>query len=59
MVGSYFVGMTRVLWAASAAFQKSAGLPRTTPGTHSPAPRSSTHRPQLIQVSFAPLSLAR
>src|SRR5438552_13066944 len=49
------VGITSVLSAASAIFQKSTGLPRPTPATASPTPRSSTQRPQLVQVSLPPL----
>src|SRR5205085_12461300 len=47
----YFVGMTSVLVDASAIFRKSAGPPRLTPSIEFAAPRSSTHSPQLTQVS--------
>jgi hypothetical protein len=48
---THFVGMTRVLVDSWATFKKSAGLPRFTPSTTLPAPRSSTQSPQLTQVS--------
>src|SRR5581483_7796320 len=47
----YLVGMTRVLVDASAIFRKSPGPPRLTPSIQLPAPRSSTHRPQLTHAS--------
>ena len=47
--------MTSTLSEPPAIFQKSAGEPRLTPAIASPAPRSSTHRPQLIYSSLPPL----
>src|SRR5688500_16173093 len=49
----YLVGMTSVLIDCRAMRRKSAGPPRFTPSTAFAAPRSSTHNPQLIQVSCA------
>ena len=50
--------MTRVLSDVSAIFQKSAGEPRRTPPIASPAPRSSTQRPQLTQSILPPFFFA-
>ena len=51
--------MTRVLSDASTNLEKSAGLPRRGPSIHSPAPRSSTHRPHCTQSSLPPLGLGQ
>src|SRR5512140_2388820 len=45
----HFAGMTKVLVDSFAIFKKSAGLPRFTPSIALPAPRSSTHSPQLTR----------
>src|SRR5437667_12687915 len=46
----YLVGITSVLLDSWAIFRKSPGPPRFTPSTEFPAPRSSTHKPQLTHV---------
>src|SRR5262249_55637413 len=54
----YFVGITRTLSEASVKASRSAGLPRRSPGMHSPAPRSSTQRPHCTQSTVAPVRCA-
>src|SRR4026209_1288573 len=48
---AHLVGITSVLVYSLAILKKSAGLPCLTPSTTFAAPRSSTHNPQLTQVS--------
>src|SRR5262249_2320831 len=51
--------MTSTLSEAWVKATRSAGLPRRSPGIHSPAPRSSTQRPHCTQSTFAPVRSAR